>query len=149
MTSVEQRWFVGAHANVGGGYVDDLLAQIPLRWIMAKASTHGLTFRNDVEIDGDVLTATIADSYKGFGGGAYSKLYKRYFRPIGRDPEVREDGTHTNVNETIDKSVFDRWRALPAYRPPNLAEWAAQKKVDPAKLTNSVRADDPAVMAPD
>jgi hypothetical protein len=27
---VEQRWFVGAHANVGGGYENDLLAQIPL-----------------------------------------------------------------------------------------------------------------------
>jgi uncharacterized protein (DUF2235 family) len=149
MTSVEQRWFVGAHANVGGGYVDDLLAQIPLRWIMAKASTRGLTFRNDVEIDGDVLTATIADSYKGFGGGAYSKVYKRYFRPIGSDPDVRDDGTHTNVNETIDKTVFDRWRSVPGYRPPNLMEWATRKKVDPAKLTNSVRADDPAVMAPD
>src|SRR5262249_7649007 len=27
LTGVEQRWFVGAHANVGGGYQTDLLAQ--------------------------------------------------------------------------------------------------------------------------
>jgi uncharacterized protein (DUF2235 family) len=149
ITSVEQRWFVGAHANVGGGYNSDLLAQIPLRWIMKKASTHGLTFRNDVDIDGDVLTAPITDSFKDFGKGVYSKFLKPLFRPIGEDPEVRDDGTHANVNETIDRSVFDRWRTLPDYRPPNLSEWASRKKVDPAKLTNSVRADDPAVTAPD
>jgi uncharacterized protein (DUF2235 family) len=149
IASVEQRWFVGAHANVGGGYNSDLLAQIPLRWIMKKASTHGLTFRNDVDIDGDVLTAPITDSFKDFGKGVYSKFLKPLFRPIGEDPEVRDDGTHANVNETIDRSVFDRWRTLPDYRPPNLSEWASRKKVDPAKLTNSVRADDPAVTAPD
>jgi uncharacterized protein (DUF2235 family) len=42
LESVEQRWFVGAHANVGGGYDSDLLAQIPLRWIMEKASLRRL-----------------------------------------------------------------------------------------------------------
>jgi uncharacterized protein (DUF2235 family) len=149
ITSVEQRWFVGAHANVGGGYSSDLLAQISLRWIMKKASIHGLTFRNDVELDGDVLTAPIADSYKEFGKGFYSKISKPSFRPIGRDPEIRDDGTHSNVNESIDQSVFERWRTVPTYRPENLAEWAARKNVDPAKLTSSVRADDPMIVAPD
>jgi hypothetical protein len=96
ITSVKQRWFVGAHANVGGGYNNDLLAQIPLRWIMEKASKHGLTFRNDVDIDGDALTAPITDSYKAFFGGTYFKVHKPHFRPIGADPEVRDDGTHTS-----------------------------------------------------
>jgi hypothetical protein len=62
---------------------------------------------------------------------------------------VRDDGSHINVNETIDKTVFDRWRADPSYRPQNILEWTERKKVDPAKLTNSVRADDPNVEAPD
>ena len=149
ITSVEQRWFVGAHANVGGGYSSDLLAQIPLRWIMKKTSLHGLTFRNDVDIDGDVVAASITDSYKDFARGAYAKFYKPHFRPIGEEPDIREDGAHANVNESIDQSVFDRWRAVPDYRPANLAEWATRKKVDPARLFNSVRADDPAVVAPD
>ena len=147
--SVEQRWFVGAHANVGGGYETDLLAQTPLRWIMKKASLHGLTFRNDVDIDGDVVTAPVTDSYKEFMNGAYSKFSKPFFRKIGEDSDVREDGTHTNVNETIDESVFERWRLVPTYRPPNLTEWATRKKVDPAKFNTSVRADDPTAIAPD
>jgi len=39
---VEQRWFVGAHANVGGGYSSDILAQPPLQWLMGKAAGLGL-----------------------------------------------------------------------------------------------------------
>jgi len=80
---------------------------------MKKASLHGLTFRNDVDIDGDVVTAPVTDSYKEFMNGAYSKFSKPFFRKIGEDPDVREDGTHTNVNETIDESVFERWRLVP------------------------------------
>lgn len=147
--SVEQRWFVGAHANVGGGYASDLLAQAPLRWIMKKASLHGLSFRNDVDIDGDAVNASITDSYGDFGYGFYSKFKSPVFRKIGEEPLVREDGTHSNVNETIDLSVFERWRAVPSYRPQNITDWAGRKKIDPAKLMNSVRADDPSISAPD
>jgi len=34
---VEQRWFAGAHCNVGGGYQNDLLPQRPLAWLQEKA----------------------------------------------------------------------------------------------------------------
>ena len=149
LSGVEQRWFVGAHANVGGGYQTDLLAQAPLRWMMKKAETQGLTFRSEVEPDGDSLKAPISDSYKAFGYGLYHIVSSPLYRTVGRDPEVQENGTHINVNETIDVSVFARWRADSAYRPANLAEWAQRKSVDPAKLETSVRADDPRVGVPD
>jgi len=149
LTSVEQRWFVGAHANVGGGYQTDLLPQASLRWMMKKAESQGLSFRSEVNLDGDILKAPIADSWKSFGSGLYALLSPRLYRTIGREPDVEENGTHTNVNETIDTSVFERWRADPTYRPANLAEWAKRKKVDPAQLQASVRADDPRVNVPD
>jgi uncharacterized protein (DUF2235 family) len=149
ISSVEQRWFVGAHANVGGGYETDLLAQAPLRWIMKKASHFGLTFRTDVDIDGELLAAPINDSYGEFMKGAYARASKPFYRPIGRDPESRDDGTHANVNETIDKSVFDRWRADQAYRPRNLVDWAARKGVDPATIDASVEAARPNLKVPD
>jgi uncharacterized protein (DUF2235 family) len=149
LESTEQRWFVGAHANVGGGCASDLLAQLPLRWIMKKASLHGLAFRNDVEIDGGVLEAPISDSWNEFMKGVYCKFSARFYRVIGGEPEVKEDGTHSNVNETIDVSVFDRYRAEEEYRPPSLAEWAKRRKVNPAGIKQSVRADNPAVPAPD
>jgi hypothetical protein len=149
LPNVEQRWFVGAHANVGGGYETDLLAQAPLRWMMKKAEAHGLTFRSEVALDGDALKGPIIDSYQSFIGGFYRIFSRRLYRPIGPEPEVRENGTHTNVNETIDVSVFQRWRADPNYRPRNLVEWAQHRKVDPAQLQTSVLAGDPRVAVPD
>jgi uncharacterized protein (DUF2235 family) len=149
LSSVEQRWFVGAHANVGGGYSDNLLGQIPLRWMMKKASLHGLEFKNDVDIDGDVLKANIAPSYEEFMYGVYCKVKGRHFRPIGAEPKKIGDGTYSTVNETIDASVFERWRKVPEYRPNNLVEWAKRRNVDINALNQSVRADDPTVPAPD
>jgi len=149
LSSVEQRWFVGAHANVGGGYETDLLNQAPLRWLMKKAESHGLTFRSEVELDGDSVTAPIADSYGKFGYGIYHHISSPLYRPIGADPEIRDDGIHPTVNETIDASVFKRWRADATYRPANLVDWARRKNVDPAKLQTSVLADKPQIEVPD
>jgi uncharacterized protein (DUF2235 family) len=147
--NVEQRWFVGAHANVGGGYQTDLLAQPPLRWMMKKAESQGLTFRSEVNLDGDDVTGPIADSYKTFGSGFYAKVFPPLYRTIGREPDDREDGSHININETIDANVFKRWRADPTYRPANLVDWARRRKVDPAQFQTSVRADDPRVNVSD
>lgn len=149
LSGVEQRWFVGAHANVGGGYETDLLAQAPLRWMMKKAESQGLSFRSEVELDGDTVTAPIADSYGSFGYGLYHIVSSPLYRTIGREPDIRDDGSHVNVNETVDASVFARWRRDPTYRPANLIEWAQRKNVDPAQLQTSVRADDPRAKVPD
>jgi uncharacterized protein (DUF2235 family) len=39
---IEQVWFAGAHADVGGGYVTRKLADIPLVWMASKAEEEGL-----------------------------------------------------------------------------------------------------------
>jgi uncharacterized protein (DUF2235 family) len=44
---LSQVWFVGMHANVGGGYPDDALAHIPLVWIAKEAKRCGLAFKTD------------------------------------------------------------------------------------------------------
>jgi uncharacterized protein (DUF2235 family) len=149
LSGVEQRWFVGAHANVGGGYETDLLNQAPLRWLMKKAETLGLTFRSEVDLEGNSVTAPTTDSYMDFGYGIYHHISSPLYRPIGADPEMTDDGTNPTVNETIDTSVFKRWRADSAYRPANLVDWAKRKNVDPAQLQTSVQADDPQASAPE
>ena len=40
--SIEQVWFAGVHADVGGGYVTRGLADIPLVWMAKKAEAAGL-----------------------------------------------------------------------------------------------------------
>lgn len=151
MAEVEQRWFVGAHANVGGGCKSDLLAQIPLRWMMEKAKLHGLAFREDVTIDGDVHQAPISDSFAEFMYGAYRivKRGRRYHREIGALPVETETDITNTINETIDASVFERWRANPSYRPPGLARWAKRHGVNPQDFGTAVRANDPKIFAPD
>ena len=149
LSAVEQRWFVGAHANVGGGYETDLLNQAPLRWLMRKAESHGLAFRTEVELEGDSVTAPLTDSYGKFGYGIYRWISSPLYRPIAPNPEEQDDGTHPTVNETIDVSVFERWRADAAYRPANLVDWAKRKKVDPGELQTSVKAGDPHASVPD
>ena len=40
--TIEQRWFVGAHADVGGGYESRHLSDIALAWMQQKAQACGL-----------------------------------------------------------------------------------------------------------
>jgi len=117
-----------------------------LRWMMAKASPLGLAFRSDVALDGEAVTAPYPDSFGTFMHGFYrlARLGQRYYRPIDRS----DAGEH-NVNETIDASVFERWRRDPLYRPQNLVEWAQRHRVNIANLTRTVLASDPSTAVPD
>lgn len=45
--NVNQVWFAGMHANVGGGYERDGMAGVPLYWIMKQAEEKGLIFNFD------------------------------------------------------------------------------------------------------
>jgi uncharacterized protein (DUF2235 family) len=40
--TLEQRWFAGVHSNVGGGYIDDGLANLAFHWILDEAAKQGL-----------------------------------------------------------------------------------------------------------
>jgi len=144
LSQVEQRWFVGAHSNVGGGCQKDVLPQLPLRWIMDKAACRGLTFRRDLDLDKPNKPPLISDSYSEFIGGVYKVLTlgQRYYRPIGPDPAPSSaTELRANVNETIDASVFERWQTDDSYRPQNLAEWAKRRSIDLGKVKTSLRAD--------
>jgi hypothetical protein len=146
ISQVEQRWFVGAHANVGGGCQSDPLPQLPLKWMMDKSAIHGLAFRRDLDLDVLSPPPRISDSYSEFMSGAYKVLTfgQRYYRPIGAKPTSSSPTEmRTSINETVDASVFDRWRSDENYRPPNLVVWADLYRVDPSQVKGSVKADNP------
>jgi uncharacterized protein (DUF2235 family) len=142
----EQRWFIGAHANVGGGCFSDSLAELPLKWLESKAAALGLGFKDDFALEQDVAMGRISDSYAEFARGLYRliTLGRRYQRPLGVPPASEGPGV-SNINETIDASVFARWQADKTYRPPALASWAKRKNVDLETMKGSVRAEDPSV----
>jgi uncharacterized protein (DUF2235 family) len=45
--TLEQVWFAGVHSDVGGGYDDPALAEIPLLWMVERARACGLAFEPD------------------------------------------------------------------------------------------------------
>ena len=55
------------------------------------------------------------------------------------NPDGRDDGTHININETIDGSVFKRWRAIRTIVRPTCSNGPNAKKVDPAQLQTSCK----------
>lgn len=146
---VEQRWFVGAYANVGGGYASDPLAQRPLKWLMDKAAVRGLVFRDQVTIDTAQVAPPVTDSYREFAHGFYRFVSRPFYRPVGPPPAKGTQETTSRINETIDGSVFERWRADSTYRPPNLMDWSKEKGADPAKLNGAVCATDPKAGVPE
>lgn len=141
-TQVEQRWFVGAHANVGGGIAGDDLAQLSLAWLMERAGSLGLAYRGQVVPAGHEALAPIHDSYASFLYGTYriAKLGRRFQRVIAAPAKDVDGGSVASVNESIDASVFDRWRKLPHYRPPNLVRWAAGFGLDPTEIHGPIDA---------
>jgi len=139
---VEQRWFAGAHCNVGGGYRNDLLPQRPLAWIQVKARACGLAFRSTITPTDEDYAMSPCDSYAEFLGGFWKVLTlgERYVRWVMSEPVTKEahwkgttwvpKGTVHTVNERIDLSVFRRCQLQSKYRPPNLIEWAKRKHLD-------------------
>ncbi|MBN9673081.1 phospholipase effector Tle1 domain-containing protein [Roseibium aggregatum] len=45
--TLEQRWFAGAHGNVGGSYGNDGMANVALHWIVDRAKALGLAVDQD------------------------------------------------------------------------------------------------------
>lgn len=118
---VEQRWFIGAHANVGGGYMDDPLADLPLAWMQHKAIAAGLNITPVLPALNAWETAP-TDSFSSFLSGGYAyyrrvfhKNTQRYHRDLYHDAQG-----HQAVGVTIDDSVWQRWQQTSTYRPNTL-----------------------------
>lgn len=116
---LEQRWFAGAHANVGGGYLSpprdpaDLLPLIPAEWLRQKAESHGLSFDKPIKIPHAAYTSEPIDSYAEFTKS--NPVLKDVCR---KEPRV----AGTALNETLDASLSSRLDApgfldaYPAFR---------------------------------
>lgn len=102
-----QRWFSGAHANVGGGYVFDPLAFVPLRWIARGAAQLGLHFKRDIEFNPrEAFYARERDSHWEFAFGVPALLAPVIFR---RRRTIR-------CGDWIDSSAIARFNRFPSYR---------------------------------
>jgi type VI secretion system (T6SS) phospholipase Tle1-like effector len=106
-----QVWFVGMHANVGGGYPDDAVSFVPLSWLVDEAIKHGLVLKSEPRADPDSMKwinssqdkdGRLYDSRSGLG--SYYRYGPRKVSDLSNDPSV---GVHVPLPK-IHESVFDR-----------------------------------------
>jgi uncharacterized protein (DUF2235 family) len=119
---IEQRWFIGAHADVGGGNdrdgagrKPDPLPDLPLAWLQRKAIACGLACNEAFVAATDADTGVPRDSYAEFMDGIYKQFKPPFDRSLG-----------TGINEKVDDSVWQRWLADASYRPPTLVRALAR-----------------------
>ncbi len=108
---MEQQWFAGVHSNIGGGYPDEGLSDIALKWITAKAAETGLAY------DLKKLEAEIR-------GNEAGKLYKSATGIFSLLPKSEREIT-TGV---VDDSVYRRMKLVDGYKPKNV-NVTTQRKV--------------------
>lgn len=79
---ITQLWFAGMHADVGGGYADDSLAHVSLKWMMDEAEHKDLRFTKAVRDRLEALAdenGPIHDSRRGL-----ASYYRYQPRHVGR-----------------------------------------------------------------
>ena len=122
--TVSQVWFCGVHSDVGGGYPDPELSEIPLLWIAGHARDRGLVLKPDRLVRGrDPIGAAkrrdgseLAPNPNGVLHDSLTLFYRamRPFAAIDGEP----------INSTVASSVPAR-KVVPAYDPPGFADWVA------------------------
>ena len=101
---LEQFWYAGVHANVGGGYADHGLSDLALEWLAGKAKDCGLELRLPSDLAPDPL-------------GMLQDSMTFWYRLLGeniRKIDPGEDG------QAIALSVKQRQHGATDYRPPNV-----------------------------
>jgi hypothetical protein len=119
--TLEQVFFTGVHCDVGGGYRDPELSEIPLLWMAGNARKCGLAFKPDhlvvnlADRQSDARRAgrTVAPDPLGELHDSRTRFYlalPAYDRPV-----VGADGGW------VASSAKARWDEEASYRPPGLA----------------------------
>lgn len=108
--TVEQVWFAGVHADIGGGYGDTALSEIPLRWMALKASGCGLALKPAKQAVANP-DGTLHDSM--------SWMYQ----PLGRYHRRLKAWKGETVRGSVASSAQTRAAGLQSYRPEGLGQW--------------------------
>ncbi len=123
--TLEQRWFAGAHSNVGGGYPQQDLSNIALRWMVNEARDAGLGF--DWNYFWDRSRRGESEPYDGKLYNS-NKAFWRFLHTITfrRGKGVRPVEVSETAGLTLHRSVLERLASSEVeYRPKNLLRYLA------------------------
>lgn len=118
---LEQRWFIGVHSNIGGGYERKALSNQTLMWMIENAQSCHLPFKSK---DLDVFKKLL---YSDYDFHIYDETYKNIYyrlhrkeRVIGaKDPDLdfkkqyanirTHETLHDNVVQIFQKEIHVTW----------------------------------------
>lgn len=117
-TTSEQRWFVGSHSDIGGGYGDSHgLSDLPLKWMLTQAHACGLDYSlNSYHGFEPNPLATAHDSYTSF-----FKMVGQHRRHVCDSQQLKE---HSILIPHHFDSKFSWFRAMKdSAAPHGLTHW--------------------------
>lgn len=128
--TLEQVWFAGVHCDVGGGYRDPELSELPLLWMVAKARACGLAFKPDhlvrkqtgFDVEARRAGIAVAPDPRGELHDSRTRFYlllPAYDRRLAGEDGAAVDGGAVGSSARTRHDEDDR------YRPPGLSEWLA------------------------
>jgi uncharacterized protein (DUF2235 family) len=121
-TGVEQVWFIGAHADVGGGYAEaeSRLSDVALQWLMQKVSSVGVRLATPLTRAPDCQCG-VQPIHMPWEKSPFSMLPKSQRKPT--------------IEDTFHGSVIERWKSDATYRPKALS-FVTQQTVDRLRVVN-------------
>jgi uncharacterized protein (DUF2235 family) len=119
---IEQVWFVGAHADVGGGYAESesRLSDVALQWLMQKVSAVGVRLATPLTRVPNCLC------------GAQLIHMPWDKSPFNLLPKSQRKPT---IEDTFHASVVERWKLDAGYRPKALA-FVTPQTIDRLQVVN-------------
>ncbi len=117
--TVRQVWFTGVHSDVGGGYGDASLSEIPLKWMAARASDCGLVFKSGHPL-------TVAANPRGLKHESLSFFYRR----LGAYDRRFSTLEGTPIADQVACSARFRHDEDRTYRPAGLSDWLTGRGAD-------------------
>jgi len=132
--TIEQVWFSGMHANIGGGYPRDELANVTLDWMIEKLNEHGEALRarlraspGDTSAPAGLLLKSTAMADAKADANPHGKLhdsrggFKIFYRYQPRP--IQDRCVEKKAKIRLHTSVLDRMEMRTAgYTPGNLPE---------------------------
>jgi uncharacterized protein (DUF2235 family) len=112
---MKQVWFCGVHTDVGGGYAEDNLSNISLRWMIREASEKGLIIYEKSDAYKTLKTAPVNpdgimhNEQKEFPGSLFKRAVRNWDKNSHGEPCLHESVFQRKKNSDNDDS--------PAYAP--------------------------------
>lgn len=148
--TLKQVWFMGMHTDVGGGYDQKFLSDIPLEWMVQNAVKHGLLLYNDPR---NKFAGICDPNQDGHMHNSIDKLWKKAaFKKKEREWRFTPEKPTIHESVTLRIASIDN-ESAGGYNPwikslnPNVEPWISSKDIVNDSMFNKLDPDTLALLS--